>query len=518
MSIKTYEGKFGLVSTNLNDGAVNVDVSNLEFVFSNPVSAKELEAALIIEDGTGTEADCTKTVTVSADGKTAYVSLAGLTEEATFTLTIPATFKSVYGLTIVEEVVRSFAPIKVYPAEKVIATTDYFADPDNCTNTDWGTTGNKAVTYNEDGEYIEYFYSYENGGNDTIQFNIDDTAGSGVLVTKFKMFVPQGTYANYNEIQFIMDNDSRTIISYRASASGLTIYPIDGTGTALYLSSIYDKWLDITLVMDFDNNTQRYYIVDDLGEESIVTENHTTKAPTKLNSIRFNMRKDTANEQDCILRLKDVSVRRVPGISPRINIEDRTIPVNQSVKLTFSTPVAQSSLTENLTLAKDGATLDNGFEVVMLNNGYGAMVKFADLEPNESYSVVLDSELTDNYGQTLGADTALDFSTTYELGITSDSYYSSSDNKVTGKVYINKPYDSCTGGVLIVAGYTNNGVKMVNLDTADIDFITNDYIENPVDFEINDANNEITSVKCYIWNNLTDLTPLIDAVALGIAE
>jgi len=511
-SMKAYEGDFGLISTNLNDGAVNVDVDNLEFEFSSSVSAEDLEAALVIEDSTGTEvADCTKTVTVSEDGKTAYVSLAGLTAEATYTLTIPSTFKSLYGFTIAKEVVRSFAPIKVYPTEKVIATTDYFADPDNCTNTGWGTTGNKTITYNEEGGYVEYFYSHENTSDEMIQFNIDDTAGSGVLVTKFKMFIPQNSYVYYNEIRFTMDA-GKSSVSYKNN--GLSAYSIDDVGTTLYSDSIYDKWLDITYIVDFDNKTQSYY----LGEELIVTENYTKYAPTKLNNIGFAMKKDSTNGIDGIFRLKDVSVRRVPGISPRINIEDRTIPANQSVKLTFSTPVAQSSLTENLTLAKDGATLDNGFEVVMLNNGYSALIKFSDLVPNESYSVVLDSELTDNYGQKLVADATLDFSTTYELGITSDSYYSSSDSSVTGKVYINKPYDGCTGGVLIVAGYTDNGSKMVNLDTADIDFTTNDYIENPVDFEINDANNEITSVKCYIWNNLTDLTPLIDAVALGIAE
>ena len=399
VSIKTYAGDFGLVSTNLNDGAENVDVNNLEFVFSSPVYAKDLKAALIIEDSTGTEADCTKTVTLSEDGKTAYVSLQGLTPRSTYTLTIPATFKSLYGLTIAEEVVRSFSPIKVYPTEKVIATTDYFADLANCVSAGWGATGNKTITYNDEGGYIEYFCSYENeNAAEVVTYNVSDIADSGVLVAKFKMFIPQESYVYYNDIRFTMNDTSYATVSYREN--GLVGYSIDSVGATFYSGDTKNKWMDVACVVDLDNGIQHYY----LDGKLVLTQEFTKYSPNKLKSVAFFIKIDSANMKNGILRLKDISIVRKPYVEMEMD-SNNIDPVNPiEIKLTSALPETElEKIKDAMTIKENGEKIPNDIQVSFNGDDLSSILISidGDLKYNTDYTLCIDNTFSVEYSITM---------------------------------------------------------------------------------------------------------------------
>lgn len=461
--------KSNVVSANIENGAVDVDASDIELSFNGLVDADKVKNALKLTGADGSETAADVSAVLMSDKKTVKIGIEGLKHKSKYTLALPkGTDVGEYGslgegYSVTFTTKASNYERKVYNWSAVSDHTKGWADY-------WGsvslTEESGELTFRNSGPVAS------SGGNCTKQYTpIESAEADGVAVIDFSAYIPSevnGAATTIKDnVMAIYCGKAAFYLTASNYKMGIKYYDTQNYMDDAVVSPnpIYDNWNRFRIAVDYINMKMRLTAFGNNGQEDVtkVYSIPTSDRTAYVSTMQVTLASTTGAANTAELKLKNINILRDGNGIISSSIENNAGAVNaDSITLEFKSAVDLQKLSEVLCIKNDkGETVDCIKEISLSEDGTAAVVKTEKLAAGAVYTLVLPS------GANLG-----DFSLTTEENAT-EFTVAYSDLKVydfaiedsSASAFILNNAEAERNYVLIVAAYNADGTLAgLNID------------------------------------------------------
>lgn len=363
------------------------------------------------------------------------------------------------------------------------------------------TTGKATGRYNFNDGHGYTYYCRNYGGQTNLSKKLDEAINDGMIYVGFDYYsFKQGTH-----IKFITDHytsDTAYTTNYFIefdNQNSINLYENLSSSTATkYGDYTQEKWYNVGLIFDFDNNNVVIYL------DGVKVAERRFDAES-IGRIRFDANTTQKDDKVLYYAIDNVSIVRMSRtVAKSFGAYDDA----NNIYINFNAPIKEDTIS-NIVLT-DGSGNEIETEKALTYAGKKLLLTYDGVfTAGESYTVSLDgvydmanlAVLTDEINITVEQRPAPVYSPLTVSGTTVSSTVTNMGEAAKSHVFIVAGY---TGGIATAIGIgrvsykADEATKVLSYDFGELDLSGCD------------------SAKAFFWNNLTDIIPLVEALPLEI--